>query len=98
MKSFVLSGALPLVLSGASASCYQAQRLRAIAAPDSTRPMRLIARGEVRLIARSSSLEPHRVIHRTTVVDGRAGVPRSAVDRRTAFHRAGGRARWRAGI
>jgi len=31
MKSFVLSGARTLVLSGASASCYQAQRLPAIA-------------------------------------------------------------------
>ena len=29
MKSFVLSGAPYLVLSGASASCYQAQRLPA---------------------------------------------------------------------
>ena len=31
MKSFVLSGAQRLVLSGASLSCYQAQRLPAIA-------------------------------------------------------------------
>jgi len=30
MKSFVLSGAQRLVLSGASLSCYQAQRLPAI--------------------------------------------------------------------
>jgi len=33
MKSFVLSGARTLVLSGASDSCYQAQRLPAIARP-----------------------------------------------------------------